>query len=286
MLMGGLFGRSVGIVCKDMGIPTSASNGVHAVVGSAAMLCGFKQMTLASVLIVVECVNDLSLAPVVMLAVTVSMAVNWNMNEHGYDEEVILAKKMPFLEGEAPPCLDGLVALDLCDPLPMYAILSPEATVDEVKQALREKQINYFPIRDGESGPCIGIVTRRHLKTMLDSKEEERAGGESSSPPESIAKFKYSRSAPDLMSLRSGAVVQDPATLALNMLPLHRLMDPTPFVVVEDMPAPRLYALFAKAGERASCVTSISGDLLGIISREGLIGAVRKQKLRREKNER
>ena len=37
-------------------------SGVYAVVGSAAMLCGFKQMTLAAVMIVVECINDLRLA--------------------------------------------------------------------------------------------------------------------------------------------------------------------------------------------------------------------------------
>jgi chloride channel 7 len=177
MLMGALFGRSMGALLSEYGF--GASSGVYAVVGSAAMLCGFKQMTLASVLIVVECVNDLSLAPVVMLAVTISMGVNWTMNKHGYDEQVILEKKLPFLEGEPPHELDGAVALQLCDPLPASAILPPEASLDEVQKAISENpQIQYFPIREGSTGPCVGIVTRPHLKAMLAtaSDREERHG--------------------------------------------------------------------------------------------------------------
>mmetsp|Transcript_120938 Transcript_120938/g.375914 ORF Transcript_120938/g.375914 Transcript_120938/m.375914 type:complete len:155 (-) Transcript_120938:18-482(-) len=60
-----------------------------------------------------------------------------------------------------------------------------------------------------------------------------------------------------------------------DALPVYRIMDPSPFTVVEDMPAPRLYALFAKAGESAVCVTSIRGEIRGIISRTGLIAASR-----------
>ncbi|CAE7729020.1 clcA [Symbiodinium necroappetens] len=106
MLMGGLFGRFAGSLCGDLGLSASVS-GVFAVVGSAAMLCGFKQMTLASVLIVVECVNDLSLAPIVMLSVAVSMAINWAINDRGHDEEVIHRRQLPFLEGEPPRALDA-----------------------------------------------------------------------------------------------------------------------------------------------------------------------------------
>merc|ERR1712190_150022 len=64
----------------------------------------------------------------------------------------------------------------------------------------------------------------------------------------------------------------------LEVLPLSRIMDPTPFMILEDMPAPRLYALFAKAGERAGCVVSRSGEFRGLISRDGLITAARKRK--------
>lgn len=243
MLMGGLFGRSVGAMCHAMGLTESLS-GVYAVVGSAAMLCGFKQMTLASVLIVVECVNDLNLAPIVMLGVAVSMAVNWTMNERGHDEEVIHRKELPYLEPEPPRSFDALAALDLCTP--SFALL-PEAPVQQVLKAL-EEDVEYFPVKEVD-GPCLGIATRQALRSLLPRIVEEV----------------------DHVYLDVADVIVD-----TDILPIHRVMDPTPFTVVEDMPAPRLYNLFAKAGERAACITSIRGDFRGLLSREQLIAAARR----------
>jgi len=276
MLLGGLFGRCIGELFRDMGIVSTAS-GVYAVVGSAAMLSGFKQMTLASVLIVVECVNDLRLAPVVMLGVAVSLSVNWRMNERGHDEEQIVRKGLPFLEGEAPHELDNESALGLCDPLPEDAILPPEASLAEVRRALVASQVNYFPIRDGPAGsPCIGVLARARLEAALTA----ACGGREPAPdPRSLGGVEMAgdgafdhdvdmegESCPNLSRINRGE----------NTVPLHYLMDPTPFTVVEDMPVPRLYSLFTKAGERAVVVTSIRGELRGIISREGLIDATRR----------
>ncbi|CAK9063950.1 unnamed protein product [Durusdinium trenchii] len=238
MLMGGLFGRSVGAFCHTLQV-TGSPSGVYAVVGSAAMLCGFKQMTLASVLIVVECVNDLSLAPIVMLGVAVSMAVNWSMNERGHDEEVIHRRALPYLEPEAPHRFDALAALDLCSPC---CPLLPEAPLAQVLSAL-EEEAHYFPVKEPD-GPCLGIASRAAVKSLLPSSSQAEH-------------------------------VQLDSELVEELLPIHRVMDPTPFTVVEDMPAPRLYSLFAKAGERAACVTSIRGDFRGLISRERLIALTR-----------
>lgn len=253
MLMGGLFGRFAGSLCGDLGLSASVS-GVFAVVGSAAMLCGFKQMTLASVLIVVECVNDLSLAPIVMLGVAVSMAINWAINDRGHDEEVIHRRQLPFLEGEPPRALDAQVALDLCPVLPHDAVMPPEATMLQVQRALDHRDVHYFPVRD-DSGPCLGIISRSQLETLVN-------------PSRPFSSFAAQG---EHLFLDTDIAADEGAPL-----PIHRIMDPTPFAVVEDMPVPRLYALFAKAGERAACVTSIRGDFRGILSREHLIAAVRK----------
>merc|ERR1719499_1740909 len=122
------------------------------------MLCGFKQMSLASVLMVVECVNDLSLAPIVMLGVVVSMTVNWRMNRRGHDEELIARKKLSFLEAEPPHELDHLEAHSLCDPLPEAAMLHLRASAFAARRALDEKEILYFPIMDEETASCVGII--------------------------------------------------------------------------------------------------------------------------------
>lgn len=269
MLLGGLLGRSVGELCRDLGLVRTVS-GVYAVVGSAAMLCGFKQMTLASVLIVVECVNDLRLAPIVMLGVAVALAVNWRINERGHDEEQIARRGLPFLEGEAPHELDSSAALGLCDPLEEEAILSPEAPLAAVRRALSLSQVGYFPVRDGDDGPCIGIVSRQRLESALQAADAGHAV-RSIRGMESPTDNPFGEAEDTDACLALGRIIPGG-----DVLPVHYIMDPTPFTVVEDMPAARLYALFAKAGERAICVTSIRGELRGIISREGLIAASRR----------
>jgi len=275
MLLGGLFGRAVGGLGRELGLITTTS-GVYGVVGSAAMLCGFKQMTLAVVLIVVECVNDLALAPVVMLSVCVSMVVNWAINERGHDDEQIERKQLPFLEGEAPGKLDSVLALALCDDLPQEAVLEPEVSASKARRALavtfeRGTHCDY-PVVDEESRVCVGIVTRSNLEAAL-----RVAGGEGGTP---TGQRKLSRAfadnpfeTQDVVKLtRVGSLMGEGFR---DTLPLERIMDPTPFMVVEDMPAPRLYALFAKAGERSACVVSRKGAFRGIISRNGLIDAAR-----------
>lgn len=235
------------------------------------MLCGFKQMTLAVVLIIVECVNDLTLAPIIMLSVSVSLFVNWQINERGHDEEQIHSKDLPFIEGEPPKLLDDVVARQLCDPLPFppEAILPPDAPIAAVRAALETiPKMCVFPIVDtvGRS-PCIGIIMRTHLEAAL----------------------RASCGLAGHMRTRSRAFIEDPFNVEEekdvfrrsdsipkgDMLPLDRVMDPTPFTILEDMPAPRLYSLFSKAGERAVCVMSAQGEFVGIISRESLIKAAR-----------
>lgn len=67
------------------------------------------------------------------------------------------------------------------------------------------------------------------------------------------------------------------STLQLSncKMQVDRLVDPVPYTILEDLPAPRVYALFAKAGITTACVVSEKGQYKGIISRDGLIKAAR-----------
>merc|ERR1719203_735976 len=137
------------------------------------MLCVFKQMTLAVVLIVVECVNDLNIAPVVMLSVSVAMMVNWSINKRGHDEEQIHGKNLPFLEGEAPPSLDSVLAISVCDQMPAEALLPPDAPEGKVRKALEvAEKATVFPILDHRTWTCAGVIKRSHLEDAISSKEE------------------------------------------------------------------------------------------------------------------
>ncbi|CAK0857692.1 unnamed protein product [Prorocentrum cordatum] len=269
MLLGGLFGRCVGSLVREAGLSDTVS-GVYAVVGSAAMLCGFKQMTLSVVLITVECVNDLTLAPVVMLSVCVSMAVNWRINRRGHDEEQIARKRLPFLEGDAPPHLDSALAVGLCDRLPSEAVLPRECPVQDARRALEASRdgqsFSEFPVVDRESGQCIGIVGRAELEAALRA---TRGGSPRKHQSRAFAQDPF-LAQDDTPWLRRISSEIDEGTPALS---LHRLMDPTPFTVLEDMPAPRLHALFARAGERSCVVIDRNGAFKGLVSRCGLIQA-------------
>lgn len=136
----------------------------------------------------------------------------------------------------------------------------------------------YFPVRDGTSGPCIGIVTRPHLEAVLQAASTQ-GGLATAGALASEEIFPYTEMCSGFDAMLNG-ILPSAAPGPSGGLPLYRIMDPTPFAIVEDMPAPRLYALFAKAGERAACVTSLRGELGGIISRDGLIAASRGDRVR------
>jgi chloride channel 7 len=267
MLIGGLFGRSVGSLCSELGLIDHTVTGVYAVVGSAAMLCGFKQMTLAVTLITVECVNDLELGPVVMLGVFVSMLVNWRLNEQGHDEAQIETKKLPYLDGEVKQSLDSFVARDLCDEMTREALLRSEVAPADVRRALEEKHVYAFPVLN--KATCIGIITRPHLEAALRSISFRSGHKRTRSRAFQENPFEVKD---DDQAIRA---VQGSMPEGGDLMPLHRIMDPTPFTIIEEMPAPRLYNLFAKAGERAAVVVSRKGEFRGVISRLGLIKAAR-----------
>mmetsp|Transcript_50894 Transcript_50894/g.142423 ORF Transcript_50894/g.142423 Transcript_50894/m.142423 type:complete len:752 (+) Transcript_50894:112-2367(+) len=278
MLIGGLAGRITGALVRGHGPDGVAVSGVYAMVGSAAMLCGFKQMTLAVVVFITGCANDFELIPPLMLSVTVSLLLNKACNERGFDEEQILRKGIPFLNPEPPLILDSCIASDLVDALPEHAVLPPDATVQEVRRALQSAELMDFPVvRDGPMGlnTCIGFTTRGRLEAALQARQKQ---GDHSSP-QSRPSSAFSGEDNDEMSRLISASVGRESSIEGGhdaLVPVIRLADKSPLTILQTMPAPRLYALYAKAGVRVACVVSEAGEYRGMISRNGLIAAVRR----------
>merc|ERR1711953_717928 len=48
---------------------------------------------------------------------------------------------------------------------------------------------------------------------------------------------------------------------------LESVMDPAPFMLLENMPVSSFYPLFTKVGIRAACVVTKGGEFCGLISR-------------------
>lgn len=238
MLIGGLVGRFVGSLVRLFWHERDelACSGVYAMVGSAAMLCGFKQISLAVVVFIVEAGNDLSLTTPLMMSVTISLLLNRLFLKSGFDEEQILRKNIPFLPPEPPPGLSRVPALELCDLLPATAVLPPDAPVAAVRRALEQLEVSSFPVVRG-SGVCLGFVTRARLEAALGACSGTSPGG---------------------------------------VLAVKRLMDSVPYMILEDAVVPLFYALFAKAGASVVCVVSVEGEFRGMITRNSVIAATRR----------
>ncbi|CAK0797764.1 unnamed protein product [Prorocentrum cordatum] len=179
MLIGGLLGRFWGATVREhlaWEEEDYALSGVYAMVGSAAMLSGFKQMAVAVIVFISGCANDPSLVPPLMVSVTVALLINQMINTKSFDEEQILSKGIPFLPAELPALLEDedmhIQALDLCThplgfELPGPARLPPEASVRVVEEALA-CEVDDFPVI-GPGDRCIGFATRARLEAAMAS---------------------------------------------------------------------------------------------------------------------
>mmetsp|Transcript_87171 Transcript_87171/g.167656 ORF Transcript_87171/g.167656 Transcript_87171/m.167656 type:complete len:298 (+) Transcript_87171:1-894(+) len=240
------------------------------------MLCGFKQMSVAVVIFICGCANDLNLVTPLMCSVAVSLFLNQLINKRGFDEEQIARKKIPFLPGELPHAMDSREAWQLVDDLPEDAILPLKASVALIKRALEEESILEFPVvrldeRNGRT--CVGFTTRERLVAAVEAYEAKIHEEATLLPKKPMHRSNSMGDERDhmatLMSRAVGAEASGP------VLPVHKLADCVPHLILERMTAPRFYGLFTHANLRTACVVSEHGQFKGMISRRGLIEATR-----------
>eukprot|EP00929_Paragymnodinium_shiwhaense_P007820 TRINITY_DN111723_c0_g1_i1.p1 TRINITY_DN111723_c0_g1~~TRINITY_DN111723_c0_g1_i1.p1 ORF type:complete len:764 (+),score=124.79 TRINITY_DN111723_c0_g1_i1:202-2493(+) len=282
MLIGGLIGRIVGGLARGYGPEGVALSGIYSMVGSAAMLCGFKQMCIAVVIFIAGCADDFDLLPPLMLTVVVALLLNKCISEmimmKGFDEEQITRKKIPFLNPETPHFLDNMIAEDLADPLPPGATLPVDAPVAAVKQALQLKDIEDFPvIKHGNI--CIGFTTRSRLAAALLARKIKDDGTVDESQPGQRSPSRLNSVRSDEISLLLSADVGRVSSEVGGidaLMPVGRLADKVPYTMMHTMPAPRAYGMFAKAGIRAAALVTEEGKFRTMITRRGLILTARR----------
>lgn len=272
MLIGALIGRCVGEAISILNIGGLSHPGIYALVGSASMLAGFTHMTIAIVVLLVEAVQDLSMVAPLMLGASVAYIVSTCINAHAYDEELVLRKGVPFLEGELPKDMDNasVTAGDICEMVPEQARLPEEASAQQVQLALGCRDVQGqmlvdFPVLDAQ-GNCVGLTNRTRLEAAL--KAHNQPVRISSSSLQMMRKLENT-----LWFSKSTSSDADTLECGGHPISVHRIMDPAPYLVLEEMPAPRYYPLFVKAGVTAACVVSRSGEFIGILSRVHLISA-------------
>mmetsp|Transcript_51655 Transcript_51655/g.82032 ORF Transcript_51655/g.82032 Transcript_51655/m.82032 type:complete len:393 (+) Transcript_51655:70-1248(+) len=305
MVIGSLIGRFLGEVMEGNNALNGkvAHPGVYAMVGSAAMLGGFTHMTIAIVALLTEAGHDISLIPLLMLSIFVAHIFATITNHHGYDEVLIIRKGVPYLDRDPPHELDDplLTTKSLCMKLPSDAILPPEAAVPTLRKALKHQHVQIFPIL--KDGFVLGFTTSSRLHHAIP--EDYRGPETSSSRPfddveihddtdcfmgeedcdlalydvfsglldqegsgnsqRNSAGSSSRKVAPeDTKSTQSMGTVEAGSA---HVVKLKVIMNPVPFEIVEDMPAPLVYSLFSRGIIQVACVVSKEGKFLGILTR-------------------
>eukprot|EP00439_Symbiodinium_sp_Y106_P012047 s5424_g1.t2 len=233
MLIGGLIGRMMGALVRDYGKPGMAVSGVYAMVGSASMLAGFKQMAVAVVVFITGAANDLGLVPPLMLAVTISLLLNKLINERGFDEEQILRKAIAYLPAEPPRLMDRTVALELCDDLPPEAVLAPEVDFRTIQAALQQDKVDCFPVLK-EGGHCIGFTTRARLQAATEVWQASGFMDASDRGAASSLKEAVSDGGGEQMGKLVSAAVARESSFTGTVLPVKRLTERAPYTILED----------------------------------------------------
>eukprot|EP00929_Paragymnodinium_shiwhaense_P005685 TRINITY_DN10795_c0_g1_i1.p1 TRINITY_DN10795_c0_g1~~TRINITY_DN10795_c0_g1_i1.p1 ORF type:complete len:815 (+),score=201.55 TRINITY_DN10795_c0_g1_i1:97-2445(+) len=184
MFMGAILGRlfrkslhSIGLLGELRG------QGAYALCGSAATLAGFTHMSVAIVAMLTESEDNLSVIVPMMVCVATGLYVSKLFNRHDFCERLIRLKGVPFLEAEPPTHIRAAAISvgELCGRLQLEALLSPSATLAEVRSALNSQpELLHFPVLNSKAahlpqeGQIVGLVPRSRLEFALQQQEKRQ----------------------------------------------------------------------------------------------------------------
>lgn len=241
-----------------------ASSGVYSLVGAAAMLAGFKRMSLAVVVFITAACSDVTVSPVLMVAVSLSLLINQWLGVPGFDEWQIEKKQIPYLESAPPPIFSTQVALQFCHPLPADALLPVQANLEILRAALAQDAVDEFPVLDAWK-KCVGFTSRKRLEAAVRVVTEEPGNASARGSPIDA------ESALVASALHSSICRRPVSTIAAPVIPLARITDLDPFMVFASTPASVMYELFSGAHARNIAVINRDCEFMGMVNRRQLI---------------
>ncbi|EOD19406.1 hypothetical protein EMIHUDRAFT_242839 [Emiliania huxleyi CCMP1516] len=275
IIIGGVLGRLTGEVLAGAKVPGSGATdfpGVMALVGATAVLGGMTRMTLTIAVILTEITDDVHLLPTIMLALAISKAIGDRISP-SFDDGMIRLMRLPMLEDAPPAVLEPLVARDvMAGPV---LTLKEQLLVGDVVQILASNNHNGFPVV-GVGGHIVGMLERRQLLVLL----QERVWTIGTWALTARTRMRFitsqdgSETAGSRGSRRAGGAVH--ALLALDprekerQIDLRPFMDPSPILVGELTPLPRVYRMFNEIGVRHLPVVDKMKRVSGIITRKDL----------------
>ncbi|XP_034685602.1 chloride channel protein CLC-d isoform X2 [Vitis riparia] len=267
IMIGSTYGRLVGMFVVNFYKKLNIEEGTYALLGAASFLGGSMRMTVSLCVIMVEITNNLKLLPLIMLVLLISKAVGDAFNEGLYEEQARL-RGIPLLESRPKYQMRKMTAKEACGN--KKVVYFPRVVkVADVVSILRSNEHNGFPVidhtRNGES-LVIGLMLRSHLLVLLQSKvdfqhsplpSDPRGGGKP------IRQVEIKGISIDDIHLSS-----DDLEMYIDLAPF---LNPSPYVVPEDMSLSKVYNLFRQLGLRHILVVPRASRVIGLITRKDLL---------------
>lgn len=273
IMIGSTYGRLVGMFVVNVYKKLNIEEGTYALLGAASFLGGSMRMTVSLCVIMVEITNNLKLLPLIMLVLLISKAVGDAFNEGLYEEQARL-RNIPLLESRPKYQMRKMTAKEACG---RRVISFPRVVkVADVVSILQSNKHNGFPVidhtRSGET-LVIGLMLRSHLLVLLQSKADfqhsplpsDSRG--SRSIRHSLNEFVKPASSKGL-SIDAIHLSSDDLEMYIDLAPF---LNPSPYIVPEDMSLTKVYNLFRQLGLRHIFVVPRPSRVIGLITRQDLL---------------
>ncbi|KAM7466789.1 hypothetical protein LguiB_014351 [Lonicera macranthoides] len=275
IMIGSTYGRLVGMFVVSFYKKLSIEEGTYALLGAASFLGGSMRMTVSLCVIMVEITNNLKLLPLIMLVLLISKAVGDAFNEGLYEEQARL-RGIPLLESRPKYQMRTMTAKEACGNQKV-AYLPRIVKVGDVVSILRSNNHNGFPVidhtRSGET-LVIGLILRSHLLVLLQSKADFQHSplatdmrGRSLPIRHSLSEFVKPVSSKGI-SISDIHLSSDDLEMYIDLAPF---VNPSPYVVPEDMSLTKVYNLFRQLGLRHIFVVPRASRVVGMITRKDLL---------------
>ncbi|KAK7366530.1 hypothetical protein VNO80_08523 [Phaseolus coccineus] len=275
IMIGSTYGRLVGMFVVKYYRKLNIEEGTYALLGAASFLGGSMRITVSLCVIMVEISNNLKFLPLIMLVLLISKAVGDAFNEGIYEEQAQL-RGIPLLESRPKYEMRNMTAKEACGSGRVVSF--PRVVkVSDVVSILRSNKHNGFPVIDHtRSGEplVIGLVLRSHLLVILQSKvdfqhsplpSDSRGGGRS---------IRHD-SGEFAKPVSSKGICIDDINLSSDDLEMYidlaPFLNPSPYIVPEDMSLTKVYNLFRQLGLRHLFVVPRPSRVLGLITRKDLL---------------
>ncbi|KAJ3673130.1 hypothetical protein LUZ60_006504 [Juncus effusus] len=273
IMIGSTYGRLVGMSVVKFYKKLNVEEGTYALLGAASFLGGSMRMTVSLCVIMVEITNNLKLLPLIMLVLLISKAVGDFFNEGLYEVQARL-RSIPLLESRPKQFMRNMTAKEACKN--QQVVYFPRVVqVGEVVSVLRSTQHNGFPVVDhAQNGETvvIGIILRSHLVVLLQSKVDFQSSPFPCGPRGVLNSHKLSDFVKPATSkgksIEDIHLTEEELQLYLDLAPF---INPSPYVVPEDMSLAKVYNLFRQLGLRHIFVVPRASRVLGLITRKDLL---------------